>query len=83
MVFNFVVNGNDCVVHAHPADSLRMLVNIAFTCTRYKRRDQRGEDRGWEVRDNAGRLLDESVVASTLDYTQDAIFINLPAGSGA
>jgi hypothetical protein len=81
MILNFVVNGNYCVVHAHPADALREIVDIALKCTRYTRANLQ-----WEVRDHEGRLLDESIVVSDLAYTSGTdkrIYVSPRAGVGA
>lgn len=84
MILNFVVAMNECVVHAHPQDTLRTCVDIAFQCTRYKRNAFDGESRGWEVRDNEGRLLNEDVIVSDLTSSaRERIYVNLPAGTGA
>lgn len=88
MILKFVVNTAECIVHAHPQDSLRTCVDIAFTCTRYNRNHSfgsphDGESMGWIVRDREGHLLDEDVEVSTLDYTADRIFVQLPVGANA
>jgi hypothetical protein len=85
VILHFVVSGNECVVHAHPQDTLRTCVDIAFMCTRYNRAygygsPHDGEDRGWEVRDDEGRLLNEDMTVADLGQNQ-WIHITLPAGS--
>jgi hypothetical protein len=91
LIFRLVVAGNECIVHAHPRDTLREIVDIAFTCTKHNRRHgygsaYDGEDKGWQVRDNDGRLLDESMFVADLAYNvgdDKHIWITLPAGTGA
>lgn len=82
MILHLVVNGTECVVHAHPSDTLREIVDIALKFTGYARDDQHQ----WETRDNDGMLLREDVTIENLAYMNhetDRIYVSLPAGVGA
>lgn len=83
MILNFVVAGNEVVVHAHPDDHVRDVVDIALKCARYTRNANDSTPFNWEVRNDLGELLNEDDRVGDVTHINQQIFVTLPAGTGA
>lgn len=74
-----IVNGQPTVVHANPEAELRSVIPKALEAT-----GNTGQPpENWELRDQAGTLLDVSKRIESFHFSSDVrLFLNLKAGVG-